>query len=64
MTTSTKMANPDQSSGISTRTLIIGGLAVAAAGAVGYALWFDNQRRRNPAFRKKLSGSNDFHASF
>lgn len=31
--------------------------AVAAAGVVGYAVWFDYKRRNDPEFRKKLSES-------
>ena len=35
--------------------LIIGGIATTAAvGLVGYAAWFDYERRNNPEFRRKL----------
>lgn len=35
--------------------IILGGIATTAAvGLVGYAAWFDYERRNNPEFRRKL----------
>jgi import receptor subunit TOM20 len=42
-------------SNVSTSQMVIGGLALAAAATLGYAVYFDQKRRSDPEFRRKLS---------
>jgi len=35
--------------------MVLGGLALAAAATIGYGVYFDNKRRSDPEFRRKLS---------
>ncbi|KAJ3136872.1 hypothetical protein HDU90_002438 [Geranomyces variabilis] len=39
---------------VTTRDIIIGAAAVAAVSSVGYLIWFDQKRQRDPKFRKQL----------
>lgn len=48
------MASTMPSSGPSATTLIFATVGTIAVGALGYALYFDQQRRHNPDFRRQL----------
>ena len=51
------MADPQPAPSLSLRQIVFGAVAVAGLAAVGYAVWFDNRRRNDANFRKKLRGS-------
>ena len=48
------MASTTPSGGLSTSTIAISITAVAATGALVYALYFDHKRRSDPEFRRNL----------
>ena len=48
------MASTQPSSGIQTSTIILATVGTLATAALAYAVYFDNRRRSDPEFRKKL----------